>query len=89
MKKDGTIKYMDVDNEDEDMYQCVLNTGVQAMCVNRPKKLLKMVVNLPPANPLAEELVEAGAVDVSALLPAATTVTPTKAAEWVQELLDN
>jgi len=70
MKKDGTIKYLDVDNEDEDMYQCVLNTGVQGMCVNRPKLLLEMVENLPTHSKLAEALVDVGGIDVSALPPA-------------------
>lgn len=65
MRNDGTIKYLDVFNECEDMYQCVLNSGVMAMCVNRPGLLVKMVEKYPPPNPLAEELVEAGAINVA------------------------
>jgi len=85
MKKDGTIKYLDVDNEDEAMYQCVLNSGVQQMCVNRPRRLLKMVKDLPPANAIGEELVEAGAIHLSELAPA---IADPENVEVVQELVD-
>lgn len=43
MREDTTHKYLDVGNEDEDMYNTVMATGVRSMCVNRPNKLLQMV----------------------------------------------
>ena len=89
MRKDGTLKYMDVFNEDEQMYQCVLNTGVQAMCVNRPDLLLKMVENYPPPNPVAECLVEVGAVDLVDDDPNSTNMMgEKKAKELVEEVLE-
>lgn len=36
MGDDATKKYFDVGNEDESMYEAVLRSGVQSMCVNRP-----------------------------------------------------
>ena len=89
MRKDGTLKYMDVFNEDENMYQCVLNTGVQAMCVNRPDLLLKMVENYPPPNPVAECLVEIGAVHVVDDAPNSTNMMgKKKTKELVEEVLE-
>ena len=90
MRKDGTLKYMDCFNEDENMYQCVLNTGVQAMCVNRPDLLLKMVENYPPQNPVAEYLVEQGAVDVVDDGPNSTNMMgKKKTKELVEEILED
>jgi hypothetical protein len=90
MRKDGTLKYMDVFNEDENMYNCVLNTGVQAMCVNRPDLLLKMVENYPPPNAVAEYLVEAGAVDVVDDDPNSTNMMgKKKAKELVGDVLED
>lgn len=43
MKLDSTSKYLDVGNEDEAMYQVLINTGVMAMCVNRPNVLLNLL----------------------------------------------
>lgn len=36
MEEDATFKYQDVGNEDENMYEVVLRSGVKSMCVNRP-----------------------------------------------------
>jgi glycerophosphoryl diester phosphodiesterase len=36
-------KYADVGNEDERMYQALLETGVQQLCVNKPNVLLEML----------------------------------------------
>eukprot|EP00815_Leptocylindrus_aporus_P009892 CAMPEP_0116063020 /NCGR_PEP_ID=MMETSP0322-20121206/8147_1 /TAXON_ID=163516 /ORGANISM="Leptocylindrus danicus var. apora, Strain B651" /LENGTH=344 /DNA_ID=CAMNT_0003548521 /DNA_START=271 /DNA_END=1305 /DNA_ORIENTATION=- len=43
MHEDTTEKYFDVGNEDESMYQTVLQSGVQALCVNKPEVLLKLL----------------------------------------------
>jgi glycerophosphoryl diester phosphodiesterase len=43
MSKDTKNKYWDVGNEDEAMYEAVLRTGVQQMCINRPDVLLRLV----------------------------------------------
>ena len=43
MKEDSRIKYLDVGNEDEDMYAIVMSSGVMKMCVNRPDLLVGMV----------------------------------------------
>ena len=43
MAEDTSTKYLDVGNEDESMYQTVLKTGVQALCVNRPNILIGML----------------------------------------------
>lgn len=40
MQKDAARRFDDVGNEDAAMYQTVLNTGVQAICVNKPDVLL-------------------------------------------------
>ena len=39
MRQDTTVKYLDVGNEDENMYYTVLQSGVRKMCVNRPEIL--------------------------------------------------
>jgi glycerophosphoryl diester phosphodiesterase len=41
MKQDCSTKYWDVDNEDLDMYQALIDTGVQQMCINRPDVLIQ------------------------------------------------
>jgi len=43
MKLDSASKYLDVGNEDNAMYQVLINTGVMIMCVNRPDVLLKLL----------------------------------------------
>lgn len=43
MSKDSKNKYWDVGNEDEAMYETLLRTGVQQMCINRPDVLIKLV----------------------------------------------
>jgi glycerophosphoryl diester phosphodiesterase len=48
MEMDSKCKYLDVGNEDESMYQLVLRTGVQRMCVNRPSVLLGLREKLKP-----------------------------------------
>ena len=40
MREDFMHKYLDVGNEDEIMYETVLRSGVQSMCVNRPAVLV-------------------------------------------------
>lgn len=45
MKKHCDEKYLDVGNEDASMYQMVLHSGVEALCVNRPEVLLNLVSN--------------------------------------------
>jgi glycerophosphoryl diester phosphodiesterase len=42
MEHDCTHKYWDVGNEDEAMYEALLRTGVQQMCINRPDVLLEL-----------------------------------------------
>ena len=39
----GMEKFDDVKEEDEHVYSLVLQSGVQAMCVNRPDKLSSLV----------------------------------------------
>ena len=39
MKKDTIQKYWDIGNEDETCYETLLETGVQQLCVNKPKVL--------------------------------------------------
>ncbi|KAL3935361.1 MAG: hypothetical protein SGBAC_009105 [Bacillariaceae sp.] len=46
MKRDCLEKYWDVGNEDEGMYDALLRTGVQKMCVNKPDVLLGLRVKL-------------------------------------------
>ena len=43
MAEDTKTKYLDVGNEDESMYQTVIKTGVQGLCVNRPNILIDML----------------------------------------------
>ena len=43
MKSDCTEKYTDIGNEDASMYQTVMATGVEAMCINKPDVLVKMI----------------------------------------------
>lgn len=43
MARDADTKYWDVGNEDGDMYETVLRTGVEQMCVNRPDVLAALV----------------------------------------------
>jgi glycerophosphoryl diester phosphodiesterase len=40
MTKDCLEKYWDVGNEDESMYDALLRTGVQQMCINKPDVLI-------------------------------------------------
>lgn len=48
MKEDSSLKYFgDCGNEDEEMYDLVIRTGVQSMCVNRPDVLVGMLLQLP------------------------------------------
>ena len=42
MRKDMQ-KFDDVEEEDEHVYALVLQSGVKAMCVNRPDKLVSLV----------------------------------------------
>ena len=42
MASDSMEKYWDVGNEDESMYEVVLRSGVQQMCVNKPDVLIGM-----------------------------------------------
>ena len=42
MNKDSKERYKDVGNEDDSMYETMLRTGVQQMCVNRPDVLIDM-----------------------------------------------
>ena len=59
------------------------------MCVNRPDLLLKMVENYPPPNPVAEYLVEIGAVDVVDDDPTSTNMMgKDKTKELVEEVLE-
>ena len=43
MKEDYENRFFDVGNEDESMYQTVINTGVMTLCMNRPDILSNMV----------------------------------------------
>ena len=45
MKKD-VERFQDLTDEDETMYEMVLQSGVQAMCVNHPKRLVRLVSNI-------------------------------------------
>ena len=59
------------------------------MCVNRPDLLLKMVENYPPPIPVAEYLVEIGAVDVVDDDPTSTNMMgKDKTKELVEEVLE-
>mmetsp|Transcript_14322 Transcript_14322/g.34715 ORF Transcript_14322/g.34715 Transcript_14322/m.34715 type:complete len:418 (+) Transcript_14322:25-1278(+) len=42
MKRDCLEKYWDVGNEDESMYDALLRTGVQQMCINQPDVLVHL-----------------------------------------------
>ena len=42
MANDFRDKFWDIDCENEDMYQSILNTGVQMVCVNKPDVMLKL-----------------------------------------------
>lgn len=48
MTSDCTKKYWDVGNEDASMYEVLLRTGVQQMCVNRPNVLIELKRRLLP-----------------------------------------
>jgi glycerophosphoryl diester phosphodiesterase len=41
MNHDCTTKYWDVGNEDLDMYQALIDTGVQQLCINKPDVLIQ------------------------------------------------
>lgn len=41
MKQDCSTKYWDVGNEDMDMYQALMDTGVQQLCINKPDVLIQ------------------------------------------------
>lgn len=43
MLADVSEKYLDVGNEDEDMYHTVLNSGVKQLCMNKPDVLAEML----------------------------------------------
>jgi len=43
MLADVSEKYLDVGNEDEDMYHTVLNSGVKQLCMNKPDVLVDML----------------------------------------------
>jgi glycerophosphoryl diester phosphodiesterase len=42
MRSDTLSRYLDVGNEDAEMYKVVMQTGVRQMCVNRPNVLVDM-----------------------------------------------
>jgi hypothetical protein len=42
MSKDISLKYLDVGNEDSQMYQVLVDTGVQQMCINKPDVLIAL-----------------------------------------------
>ena len=44
MQDDTTTKYLDVGNEDDDMYRAVMDSGVRQLCVNRPQVLMQMLL---------------------------------------------
>jgi glycerophosphoryl diester phosphodiesterase len=46
MNEDCSIKYKDVGNEDFAMYEVMLQTGVQQLCVNKPDVLIALRENL-------------------------------------------
>lgn len=46
MKADSSTKYFDVGNEDETMYQALINTGVMTMCVNQPDILVNLIASM-------------------------------------------
>ena len=46
MKEDVIHKFHDVGNEDESMYLAIMETGVKAMCVNRPDVLSNLLVKM-------------------------------------------
>jgi hypothetical protein len=46
MKEDLTKNFHDVGNEDESMYLAIMETGVKAMCVNRPDVLSNLLVKM-------------------------------------------
>ena len=46
MKEDCDTKYFDVGNEDIGMYQIVLRSGVDSMCVNRPDAMVKTLAEV-------------------------------------------
>ncbi len=48
MKEDVTHKFHDVGNEDENMYMAIMETGVKAMCVNRPDVLFNLLDKMLP-----------------------------------------
>lgn len=59
------------------------------MCVNRPDLLLKMVESYPPPNPVAECLLEVGAVDVVDDDPHSTNMMgKKKTKQLVEEVLE-
>lgn len=49
MVEDVTLKYKDVGNEDLDMYNTIMRTGVRGMCVNRPD-VLRFLLELRKEN---------------------------------------
>ena len=55
MKQDVSEKYHDVGNEDEDMYDIVMATGVRSMCINKPDVLVRMLEMLEILNHHMEE----------------------------------
>jgi glycerophosphoryl diester phosphodiesterase len=46
MQNDTTTKYLDVGNEDDDMYRAVMDSGVRQLCVNRPQVLMQLLLCL-------------------------------------------
>ena len=50
MANDCMERFLDVGNEDESMYDALLRTGVQQMCVNKPDVLLGLREKLAKKN---------------------------------------
>lgn len=55
MKSDCAHKYLDVGNEDDAMYEVMLRTGVQQMCVNRPDVLIELRRRLTAAHSAGDD----------------------------------
>ncbi|CAB9525395.1 Glycerophosphoryl diester phosphodiesterase family [Seminavis robusta] len=47
MKADATQKFWDIGNEDESCFSALVETGVQQLCVNRPKVLYDLLEKQP------------------------------------------
>lgn len=53
MKKD-VERFEDIDDEDETMYEMVLQTGVQGLCVNHPGRLVNLVSDVESMGSISE-----------------------------------